>query len=68
VTVSSAAGKLLVSRKVRGGRFAIFPLAPGSYVLAGKLAGASGPVPVAPTPFTIAAHRTTRVNAVARVP
>jgi hypothetical protein len=70
VTVSTAAGALIASRRVRGGHFAVFPLAPGGYVLAGTLSSSprGGLVAVPPTAFTIAAHRTTHVNAVARVP
>ncbi len=70
VTVSTRAGATVASRRVRDGHFAIFPLAPGSYVLAATFARASGGarVGVPPTDFTIAPHRTTRVNVVARVP
>jgi hypothetical protein len=70
VTISTAAGQVVATRRVRGGHFAVFPLAPGSYVLAGTLSSrpGGGQVGAAPTAFTIAAHRTTHVNAVARVP
>ncbi len=70
MTVSTAAGSPVASRRVRDGHFAIFPLAPGSYVLGGTLVrGAGGSqVGVPATAFTIAARRTTRVNAVAHLP
>jgi hypothetical protein len=65
LTVATAAGKLIASRRVRDGHFAIFPLRPGAYVLAGTLRR-GGAIPQ--TAFTIAAHQTTRINAIARVP
>jgi hypothetical protein len=70
VTVSTPAGKRLVRRNVRDGRFAIFPLAPGSYVIEGVLAGQAGARGTAfpRTAFTIAARRTTLLNLVVDVP
>ncbi len=70
VSISTAAGQPVATRRVRGGHFAVFPLAPGGYVLAGTLSKSpdGGQVTVPPTAFTIAAHRTTHVNAVVRVP
>jgi len=71
LTVSTPAGKPLASRTVRGGRFAIFPLAPGGYVLDGTLSSSrrgGTPVDFPATAFTVGAHRTTRVNIVANVP
>lgn len=70
VTVSTPSGTVIARRSVRDGRFAIFPLAPGSYVLDGALAGGSGSARAAfpQTAFTIAARRTTSVNLVASVP
>jgi hypothetical protein len=68
LTVSSSAGEIVASRRVRDGHFAIFPLAPGSYVLAGSLSRAGGRLDVPPTGFTIAARRTTHVNTVAVLP
>ncbi len=70
LTVSTQAGLPVASRRVRDGHVAIFPLAPGSYVLAGTFASSrhGAAVGVPPTAFTIVASRTTRVNAVAMVP
>jgi len=70
VTISTAAGAPIATRRVRDGHFAVFPLAPGGYVLSGTFSRSAGggQVAVPPTSFTIAAHRTTHVNAVARVP
>lgn len=67
VTVSTPGGKVIARRQVRAGRFGIFPLAPGSYVIGGTLAGGHGArLPTAPV--TLAARRTTRLNLVAYVP
>ncbi len=68
LTVSSSAGNVLASRRVREGHFAVFPLAPGSYVLAGSVSRAGARLSVPATAFTIAARRTTRVNAVVVLP
>ena len=68
VTISTQAGQPVASRRIRDGHFGIFPLRPGSYVLGGSLAGpGSAPVELPTTAFTIAAHRTTRLNVVASV-
>jgi len=69
VTVSTAAGKLIARRSVRAGRFVIFPLAPGSYVVAGTLAGKAGRSAQLPSAqVTLGARRTTRLNLVASIP
>lgn len=69
VTISTQAGAPIASRRIRGGHFAIFPLRPGSYVLAGSLTAGAGmaPVTLPATAFTIAAKRTTRLNVVTAV-
>lgn len=68
LTVTSADGQPVARRAVRAGRFGVFPLKPGSYVLAGTVSGPPGGRRTAPQPVTIAAHRTTRLNVVADVP
>jgi hypothetical protein len=67
VTVSTPGGKVIARRRVRAGRFGIFPLAPGSYVIGGTLAGGHG-TQLRSAPVTLAARRTTRLNLVAQVP
>ncbi|HXB15085.1 MAG TPA: hypothetical protein VNV44_05005 [Solirubrobacteraceae bacterium] len=69
VVVSSPDGRTLVRRQVRSGNSAIFPLAPGRYVVGGTIAGgtSSGPVQVAAVPVTITARRTTQLDVVGRV-
>jgi hypothetical protein len=69
LTVSTPSGAVIARRSVRGGRFAIFPLAPGTYVLEGRAAGGAGKGrPAFPqATFTISAHHTTLVNLVASV-
>ena len=49
VTVATAAGRVLTSRAVRAGRFAIFPLRPGRYEVSGTFAGGRAVGPVAVT-------------------
>ena len=66
LTVTTPDGRIVTRRAVRAGRFAVFPLKPGRYLLAGSVAGPGQPQ-VEPQPVTIAAHRTTRLNVVADV-
>jgi hypothetical protein len=65
LTVTSAAGQIVAHRVVREGRFGVFPLKPGQYTLLATLPG--GAPPVAPRPVTILAHKTTRLNLVAKL-
>ena len=69
MVVSSTDGTPLVHRQVRSGNSAIFPLAPGRYLVGGTITGgaSNGPVQVAPVPVTIAARRTTQLDVVAPV-
>jgi hypothetical protein len=67
VTISTPDGSAIASRQVLGGHFAIFPLAPGHYVLGATLAGA-GRASLPQMAFFIAPRRTTRLNLVANVP
>lgn len=67
-TVTTASGESLTARSVRAGRFAVFPLPPGRYVVSGSLAPDTSPSPGAQQrPFTIVAGRTTRLNLLAPV-
>jgi hypothetical protein len=70
VVVSTPDGTTLVRHQVRAGKSAIFPLAPGRYLVGGTIpAGASnGAVQVAAVPVTITTRRTTRLDVVAPVP
>jgi hypothetical protein len=65
LTVATPSGQLVAKHAVRAGRFAVFPLKPGAYVLTGDLAGGAHPPP---QQVTVAAHRTTRLNLTADVP
>jgi hypothetical protein len=69
VIVSTAGGTTLIRRRVRAGNAAIFPLAPGRYLVGGTIAGgvSAGTVQVPAVPVTIAARRTTRLDVVAPV-
>ncbi len=67
LTVTRADGTPVSSRSVHAGRYAVFPLKPGRYVLSGSFSGTGGPR-TEPKTVTIAAHRTTRLNVVADVP
>lgn len=68
LTVTTPDGHLVARRAVRAGRFGVFPLKPGKYLLAGSVAGPTpGQPQVEPQPVTISARRTTRLNVVADV-
>jgi hypothetical protein len=70
LVVSTPAGEVIARRQVQAGKFGVFPLPPGSYVLGGTIDGASSSSArqVPQTAVTIAANRTTRLNVVADVP
>lgn len=70
LVVSTPAGEVVARRQVRAGKFGVFPLAPGSYVLGGTINGGSSSSArqVPQSAVKIAAHRTTRLNVVADVP
>jgi hypothetical protein len=70
VIVSTPAGEVVKRRQVREGRFAIFPLRPGSYVVEGTLSGGSGgaSTQTPATTVSIRPHHTTRLNLVAAIP
>jgi hypothetical protein len=65
LTVATPAGHVVAQHAVRQGRFAVFPLKPGAYVLSGVFAAGAHPPP---QQVTIAAHRTTRLNLTADIP
>jgi hypothetical protein len=69
LVVSTPAGEVVARRQVQAGKFGVFPLPPGSYVLGGTIeAGTSSSARQVPqTAVTIAAKRTTRLNVVADV-
>jgi hypothetical protein len=69
LVVSTPAGEVIARRQVRAGKFGVFPLAPGSYLLGGTISGGSSTAArqVSQTAVTIAAHRTTHLNVVAGV-
>jgi hypothetical protein len=71
IIVTAVASGRAIRRTVRSGRFAIFPLKPGRYVLQGSFATASvngKPFQPPPRQVTIEADRTTRLNVVAEIP
>ncbi len=66
VTVTTASGQPVAQRTVRGGRFGVFPLKPGHYLISGSFSSSSAAGALAgPQAVTISAHRTTRLNVVA---
>jgi len=65
--LSAQTGRQIAARTVNAGRFAIFPLRPGRYLLSGTLAGHGSPVGE-PRPFTVVAGRTRRLNLVQDIP
>ncbi|MCW3032291.1 MAG: hypothetical protein JWM60_636 [Solirubrobacterales bacterium] len=67
LTVTTATGQPVARRAVRSGRFGVFPLKPGAYLLAGTISGPAGERQLAARPVKIVAHRTTRLNLVADV-
>jgi hypothetical protein len=69
LTISSASGQAIARRAVKPGKFGVFPLPPGRYVVSGTLGDTAGgsPVELGPEPVKIAAHRTTRINVVESV-
>ncbi len=64
LTVSTPGGEVLVRRLVHAGRYGVFPLKPGRYVVIGSPSGA---VPPPAQEITISARRTTHVNVVGAV-
>jgi hypothetical protein len=67
LTVTAANGQVVARREVRSGRFGVFPLKPGAYVLAGTISGSAVGRRLPPQPVNVAAHRTTFLNLVAPV-
>ena len=69
LVVSTPAGEVVARRQVRAGKFGIFPLPPGSYVLGGTISGptSSSARQVPQTAVKISPNRTTRLNVVAGV-
>jgi hypothetical protein len=67
LTVTTAGGHQVARRAVHAGRFGVFPLKPGAYMLVGTLSGPAGERQLAPQPVKIEAHRTTHLNLVAEV-
>jgi hypothetical protein len=69
LTISSASGHLIVHRAVKPGKFGVFPLQPGRYMVSGSLGDTANgtPIQVGPEPVKIAAHRTTSLNVVEAV-
>lgn len=72
VTVAAAeGGRIIARRSVGAGRYAVFPLSPGRYLVGGTFASATRngrPIEIPPVSVTISAHRTTRRNVVAEIP
>lgn len=67
LTVTRPDGTLVSERSVRAGRYAVFPLKPGRYLLLGTFAGPQNKPTVA-QPVTIASRRTTHADVVTDVP
>ena len=67
LTVTRPDGTPVSSRSVRAGRYAVFPLKPGRYLLSGTFAG-SGNRPTEPQAVVVAARRTTHLDVVEDVP
>ena len=67
LAVTRPDGMPVSSRSVRAGRYAVFPLKPGRYLLSGTFSG-SGNRPTEPQAVTVAAHRTTHLDVVEDVP
>jgi hypothetical protein len=66
LTVSTVYGRVVLRHTVRAGRFAVFPLKPGRYVISGSVASASNTAAQAQQEtVTIAPKHTTRLNLVA---
>jgi hypothetical protein len=69
LVVASSTGHVIARRSVRAGRYAVFPLAPGRYLLSGTFAASTGTGQgTGPVAVTISARRTTRRNVVAEIP
>jgi len=66
LTVMRTDGTTISTRSVRAGRYGVFPLKPGSYLISGALAG-KGSAPATALPVTVAAHSTTHLDIVTAV-
>lgn len=66
VKVTKIDGTPVSGRSVRAGRYAVFPLKPGRYLLSGSFGGSSNS-PTTPQAVTISARRTTHLDVVADV-
>jgi hypothetical protein len=64
LTISSSSGQVIARRAVKPGKFGVFPLKPGNYMVSGTVGGT---VQLGPEPVKIAAHRTTSINVVESV-
>jgi len=67
LTVLTPQGRRIAARTVRAGRFAIFPLPPGRYLLSGTIAGSSTQVAGGARPFSVLSGRTRRLNLVQQI-
>jgi len=67
ITVSAPDGRLVISRTVRQGRYAIFPLPPGRYQLSGSVADGGPPLLAGPRAVTLESSNTTRINLTAQI-
>lgn len=66
LTVMRTDGTTISTRSVRAGRYGVFPLKPGSYLISGALAGKGSP-PATALPVTVVAHSTTHLDVVTAV-
>jgi hypothetical protein len=69
LTISSASGQAIAHRSVKSGKFGVFPLKPGSYMVSGSLGDTANgtPIQLGPERVKITAHHTTSINVVETV-
>jgi hypothetical protein len=69
LTISSVSGQAITHRAVKAGKYGVFPLPPGRYMVSGSLGDTANgtPIQLGPEPVKIAAHHTTSINVVEAV-